>query len=79
MMDNLILNQGVRHDHFSTVGGTTNPRLAVIWSPYDETTVKLLYGAPFRAPNPYELYFHDGGGHRKRWSVSTRRPSKQGN
>ncbi len=59
--DDLILNLGLRYDYFSTVGSTINPRAAVIWTPYEPTTLKLLYGTAFRAPNPYELYFHDNG------------------
>lgn len=60
-LDNLTLNLGVRHDSYSTVGGTTNPRAAIIWAPFEQSTLKLLYGSAFRAPNPYELYYHDGG------------------
>jgi iron complex outermembrane receptor protein len=56
----LTLNAGVRHDHYDTFGGTTNPRLALIYSPFSRTTFKLLYGRAFRAPNYYELYYHDG-------------------
>ncbi|RDH86564.1 MAG: TonB-dependent receptor [endosymbiont of Escarpia spicata] len=59
--DGLILNLGLRYDYFSTVGSTINPRAAVIWTPYEPTTLKLLYGTAFRAPNSYELHFHDGG------------------
>lgn len=54
--DHLVLNAGVRHDEYSTFGGTTNPRLALI-SNWDKTTVKLLYGQAFRAPNPYEQFY----------------------
>jgi outer membrane receptor for ferrienterochelin and colicins len=60
VLDNLILNFGVRHDHFSTFGGTTNPRVALIYSPVEPTSLKLLYGSAFRAPNAYELYYNDG-------------------
>ncbi len=59
--DNLILNVGVRHDNYETFGGTTNPRLAVIYAVRDTTTLKFLYGRAFRAPNDYELYYDDGG------------------
>ncbi len=59
--EDLILNLGLRYDYFSTVGSTINPRAAVIWTPYEPTTLKLLYGTAFRAPNSYELHFHDGG------------------
>ncbi len=57
----LRLNVGVRHDHYDTFGGTTNPRAALLLSPRQSSTVKLLYGTAFRAPNAYELYYHDDG------------------
>jgi len=56
----LTLNLGVRHEQYQSFGGTTNPRLAAIYSPQKKTTLKLLYGQAFRAPNAYELYYHDG-------------------
>jgi iron complex outermembrane receptor protein len=56
----LILNAGLRHDYYSTFGGTTNPRLALIYSPLRRTTLKLIFGRAFRAPNYYELFYHDG-------------------
>ena len=59
--DNLILNFGVRHDNYETFGGTTNPRLAVIYAVRPATTLKFLYGRAFRAPNVYELFYDDGG------------------
>lgn len=58
--DNLILNLGLRYDYFTTVAGTTNPRIALIWNPAEGTTLKLLYGSAFRAPNAYEVYYDDG-------------------
>ena len=57
----LILNAGVRYDHYSTFGGTTNPRVGLIWTPREKTAAKLLYGRAFRTPNAYELYFADIG------------------
>jgi iron complex outermembrane receptor protein len=56
----LLLNVGGRYDHYSSVGGTTNPRLGLIWSAQDSTTLKLLYGTAFRASNAYEQYYNDG-------------------
>jgi len=56
----LILNAGVRHDQYQTFGGTTNPRLALIFTPIKPTTFKLIYGQAFRSPNNYELYYQDG-------------------
>ncbi|HXG19060.1 MAG TPA: TonB-dependent receptor [Methylomirabilota bacterium] len=59
ILDNLILNAGVRHDHYDTFGGTTNPRLALIYT-FKKTALKLLYGEAFRAPNAFELYYTSG-------------------
>ncbi|MGC2064171.1 MAG: TonB-dependent receptor [Thermodesulfovibrionales bacterium] len=53
----LILNAGIRNDHYSTFGISTSPRIALIYNPFNKTTVKLLYGTAFRAPNAYELYY----------------------
>ena len=55
------VNAGLRYDHYSTFGGTTNPRLAVLWTPRSGTTLKLLFGSAFRAPNAYEMFYNDGG------------------
>ena len=55
----LALTAGLRHDYYvDGFGGTTNPRLGLIYSPNDATTLKALYGEAFRAPNPYERYYN---------------------
>lgn len=52
------LNAGLRHDYyFSGFGGTTNPRLGLIHEISPRTTIKLLYGEAFRAPNVYEQQY----------------------
>ena len=54
----VLLNGGVRWDDYvDTFGGTFSPRLGVIISPLQTTTLKVLYGRAFRAPNPFELYY----------------------
>ncbi|MFZ6872347.1 TonB-dependent receptor plug domain-containing protein [Undibacterium sp. Di27W] len=50
------LTAGVRHDRYSDVGSTTNPRLALVWEAAYNLTAKLLYGEAFRAPSFVELY-----------------------
>lgn len=50
-------NGGLRYDHYSTFGGTVNPRLALIYQPWHDTAVKFTYGTAFRAPNEYELHY----------------------
>ncbi len=50
------LTGGVRHDNYSDFGGTTNPRLALVWDAGYNLTTKLLAGRAFRAPSFQELY-----------------------
>ena len=56
---NLLLSAGVRYDRYSTFGSTVNPRLGLIFSPRENTDVKILYGQAFRAPDDYQLYYSD--------------------
>jgi outer membrane receptor protein involved in Fe transport len=51
-----ILTAGVRRDHYSDFGSTTNPRVALVWSAAYDLTAKLLYGQAFRAPSFNEQY-----------------------
>jgi iron complex outermembrane receptor protein len=50
------LTTGVRHDRYSDVGATTNPRVALVWDTSLDLTTKLLHGRAFRAPAFMELY-----------------------
>ncbi|MBI1771226.1 MAG: TonB-dependent receptor, partial [Burkholderiales bacterium] len=50
------ITTGLRHDHYSDFGGTTNPRLAIVWDARHDLTAKLLYGRAFRAPAFNESY-----------------------
>jgi iron complex outermembrane receptor protein len=63
--NDLTANIGVRHDRYETFGSSTNPRIALIYKPFDGSSLKLLYGRAFRAPNAYELYYADGGATQK--------------
>lgn len=56
--DKLSLNAGIRYDYYSIFSGSTiNPRVGLIYTPWQSTTFKLLYGEAFRAPNQFELNF----------------------
>ncbi len=57
----LSLSAGVRWDRYDSFGDTVNPRAALIWKPREGTTVKLLYGEAFRAPNIYQLDYNGYG------------------
>ncbi len=50
---------GLRHDSYSSVGGSTTPRVAVLWHASPSSTFKLLYGEAFRKPTIYEAYYED--------------------
>ena len=56
-LKSLIVNAGVRYDHFSTFGNAVNPRIALIFQPGEPTTFKIIYGQAYRAPNAYENYY----------------------
>lgn len=55
----LLLNAGLRYDHYSAFGGTTNPRVALIYHPSPGNGLKLIYGSAYRAPNAYEMFYGD--------------------
>ncbi|MCY1073669.1 TonB-dependent receptor domain-containing protein [Archangium lansingense] len=58
----LTLSGGLRLDKYLDLDTTPiTPRLAVIGRPYDKGLTKLVAGRAFRAPNAYELDYHDGG------------------
>lgn len=57
----LTLNAGLRYDRYSSFGGTLNPRVGLIYQPHRRSTVKLLYGRAFRAPNDYEMSYASEG------------------
>ena len=56
LAQNWLATTGVRYDHFSDFGNTTNPRLGLVWATTDKITTKLLYGKAFRAPTFNELF-----------------------
>lgn len=59
LLDTLSLTAGLRYDR-QPLGESVNPRVGLIWRPFDATAIKLLYGSAFRAPNLYERFYNDG-------------------
>ncbi len=51
-----MLTAGVRRDHYSDFGSTTNPRLALVWDAAYNLVVKVMHGTAFRAPSFAEQY-----------------------
>lgn len=65
--DGLILNAGVRSDHTEYPDHiepvrewNISPRTALILKPFAGTSLKLIFGEAFRAPDAFELYYDDG-------------------
>ncbi len=54
--ENWEVTAGFRHDDYSDFGSSANPRLALVWKQQEKSSVKLMYGTAFRAPNFLELY-----------------------
>lgn len=58
----LLVNAGLRYDRLQPYGDQDfSPRTALILMPAEGSTLKLIYGEAFRAPNAYERYYDDGG------------------
>ena len=52
----LKLTAGVRHDQYNDFGGTTNPRVALVYNYQDKVWAKALFATAFRAPTYRELW-----------------------
>jgi outer membrane receptor for ferrienterochelin and colicins len=50
------LTLGIRHDHYSDFGDSTNPRVAFVWRVIPDLHLKVLYGNAFLAPSFHETY-----------------------
>lgn len=55
----LGITAGVRYDHYDSFGESVNPRVALVYGMAEATTLKLLYGKAFRAPNANEFYYEE--------------------
>ena len=55
LLTNLHLDGGVRYDQYSDFDPAIDPRVALIYNPFEKSTFKFIYGAAFRAPNFSEL------------------------
>ncbi|MCE5270936.1 TonB-dependent receptor [bacterium] len=54
---NLLLTLGLRHDKYASRSNSTVPRAALVWAAARGSSVKLLYGEAFRAPNVNEVFY----------------------
>jgi iron complex outermembrane receptor protein len=51
VLQNLELSLAGRYDDYSDFGDTTNPKLAMRWSPIESIAVRASWGTGFRAPS----------------------------
>jgi len=54
--ERLELNAALRHDKYSDVGSTTNPKFGLNWQPLRGVKLRGSYGTSFRAPTIPEIY-----------------------
>ncbi|HKW29011.1 MAG TPA: TonB-dependent receptor [Verrucomicrobiae bacterium] len=55
ILTNLHLNAGVRYDQYGDFDPSVSPRAALIYDPFQQSTLKFIYGTAFRDPNFLEL------------------------
>lgn len=66
VLPRVLLNGGLRLDHYGQFDDPIKPRVALIVQPTGRTTLKAVYGSAFRAPSGYESYYEIPGSWRAR-------------
>ncbi len=61
LLKKLHFNGGVRYDQYGDFDSDVNPRLALIYTPFEQSTFKAIYGTAFRVPNFLELALSRAG------------------
>jgi len=51
LVEPLHLHGGLRYDQYGDFEASYNPRVALIYNPWTNSTIKAIYGTAFRAPN----------------------------
>lgn len=54
-LERLELSLAARFEDYGDIGGTTSPKMGVVWAPSSELRLKANYGASFRPPALREL------------------------
>lgn len=55
VVTNFHINAGVRYDQYAHFDSSWSPRVAFIYNPFEQSTLKFIYGTAFRNPNFLEL------------------------
>jgi len=58
--EELTLNLGLRYDYYDSFGSHLSPRLSAVYALTEKSSLKMIFGQAFRAPNGYELCYDDG-------------------
>jgi outer membrane receptor protein involved in Fe transport len=59
VLDTLEVQVALRHEDYSDFGTTTDPKVAFIWQPTDELSLRGSYGTAFRAPSLHQIGLGD--------------------
>lgn len=62
LVKRLDLSLALRHDRYSDVGGTTNPKVGLVWKPSEQLNLRGSWGTSFRAPSLPEFNPNVQGG-----------------
>lgn len=54
--EQIEVNLAVRYDDYSDFGGTTSPKVGVVYRPLDNLSLKASWGQGFKAPGMTDLY-----------------------
>lgn len=63
LLQNLILNGGLRLDHYEAFGNSLNPRIALIYNPFAKFYAKVVYARSFQAPTYFYRKENQGLGY----------------
>lgn len=55
VIENLEIQVALRYEDYSDFGTTTDPKLAFIWTPTEDLSVRGSYGTAFRAPSLHQI------------------------
>lgn len=63
LLKNLILNGGIRWDHYEALGDSVNPRIALVYNPFNRFFAKIVYARAFQAPSYFYRKENQGLGY----------------
>ncbi len=61
LYENLKLMSGLRYDIYSKDENSFSPRFTLVYNPFENSSIKLIYGQAYRIPNIYERFYFEEG------------------